>query len=301
MHASFRACALAPRAAIPQQPFRENRGRNLIGRAVFSWAEDAGAARRAWRDLAVHWGRPLAPAAPLWPLWIALAVLTASALIPIGLALDEKTARAALRLDPDFIHVFGAISQIGKSHWLFALSLLAVAVGLFRRERVLGPRRRAAWGLVASRGFYFFAVMAFSGIAAQVVKHVVGRARPYLIDLDGPFHFDFFSLKAVEASFPSGHTTTVFAALAALTLLRPRLGPAFLIVALPVAASRIVLGAHYVSDVAGGACLGLASALAVARIFARRRIAFTLAPDAIVPRPRGLKSIGKSRNLTSCG
>ena len=271
----------------------------MTGRAVFSWAGDAGAARRAWRDLAAHWRRPLAPAAALWPLWIALAVLAASALIPIGLALDEKTARAALRLDPDFIHVFGAISQAGKSHWLFALSLLAVAVGLFLRDKAKGSRRRAAWGLVASRGFYFFAVMAFSGIAVQIVKHVVGRARPYLIDLDGPFHFDFFSLKAVEASFPSGHTTTVFAALAALTLLWPRVGPAFLIVALPVAASRIILGAHYVSDVAGGACLGLASALVVARIFARRRIAFTLAPDAIVPRPRGLKSIGKRQKLTN--
>ena len=271
----------------------------MTGRAVHPWSGTAGAAGRAWRDLAAHWRRPSAPAAPLWPLWVALAVLTVSALIPIGLVLDDKTARAALRLDPDFIHVFGAISQMGKSHWLFALSALAVVAGLFRRERVLGPRRRAAWGLVASRGLYFFAVMAFSGITVQIVKHVVGRARPYLIDLDGPFHFDFFSLRAVEASFPSGHTTTVFAALAALTLLWPRLGPAFLIVALPVAASRIILGAHYVSDVVGGACLGLASALVVARIFARRRIAFTLAPGVIVPRPRGCKSSGKRRNLTN--
>ncbi len=238
----------------------------------------------------------MAPAARLWPLWTALAVLAASALVPIGLFLDERTARAAMRLDPRFIQYFGAVSQAGKSHWLFALSLLAVVLGLFRREKLLGPRRRAAWGLFASRGFYVFAVLAFSGIAVQIVKHVVGRARPYLIDLDGPFHFDFFSLKAVEASFPSGHTTTVFAVLAALTLLWPRLGPAFLIVALPVAASRIVLGAHYPSDVFAGACLGLASALVVARIFARRRIAFTLAPGALLPRPRGRKMARKGRS-----
>jgi membrane-associated phospholipid phosphatase len=290
----WRICRKAPASA-----FVRTGDRNLTGQAVSVRGGVAKVAGRAWRDLVVHWRRPLAPAAPLWPLWTALAVLAASALIPIGLFLDERAARAAIRLDPRLIQHFGAISQAGKSNWLFALSLLAVVLGLFLREKVLGTRRRAAWGLVASRGFYFFAVLAFSGIAVQIAKHVVGRARPYLIKLDGPFHFDFFSLKAVEASFPSGHTTTVFAALAALTLLWPRQGPAFLIVALPVAASRIILGAHYPSDVFGGACLGLASALVVARILARRRIAFTLAPDAILPERRGRNRVGKTSNLTN--
>ena len=277
----------------------------MTGRAVSFPARAGDAAARAWRDLAAHWRRPLAPVARLWPFWSALAVLAASVLIAIGLVLDEKTARAAARLDLRLVGFFDAITQAGKSNWLFALAILAIVLGLFLREKTRGLRRRAAWGLVASRGFYFFATMAFSGIAAQMVKHVVGRARPHLIAIDGPFHFDLFSLKATLASFPSGHTTTVFAALAALTLLWPRLGPAFLIVALPVAASRIVVGAHYPSDVFGGACLGLASALAVARIFARRRIAFTLEPDAILPKPRGWKLVGKNvdldKSLSICG
>ena len=167
-----------------------------------------------------------APAAPLWPLWIALAVLAASALIPIGLALDEKTARAALRLDPDFIHVSArSVRRASRTGCLRCPCWRSPWV--FLRDKAKGSRRRG-WGLVASRGFYFFACHGvLRKIAVQIVKHVVGRARPYLIDLYGPFHFDFFSLKAVEASFPSGHTTTVFAALAALTLLWPRVGPAF--------------------------------------------------------------------------
>jgi membrane-associated phospholipid phosphatase len=271
----------------------------LTGQAVSVRGGGLRVAGGAWRDLVAHWRRPLTPAAALWPLWIALAVLTAAAVIPIGLFLDERTARAAMRLNPDFVRPFGAISQAGKSHWLFALSIFTIGYGLYRRERSTRPRLRAGWGVVASRGLYFFAVMAFSGIAAQIVKHLVGRARPYLINVDGPFHFDFFSLKAVEASFPSGHTATVFAGLTALTLLWPRLGPAFLIVALPVAASRIVLGAHYPSDVFGGAFLGLVSALVVARIFARRRIAFTLAPDAFLPTPRGWKLAEARRILTN--
>ncbi|MGP8171533.1 phosphatase PAP2 family protein [Rhodoblastus sp.] len=266
----------------------------MTGRAGSMTAGVADVARRAWRDLAAHWRRP-APVAPLWPLWSALAVLAVAALIAVGMALDERTARAVFQLDPRLRHFFGPVTQAGKSNWLFALSVLAVVYGLFRRETAATLKLRAAWGLFASRGLYFFAVMAFSGIAAQIVKHVVGRARPYLIGADGPFHFDLFSLRAVEASFPSGHTTTVFAALTALTLLWPRRGPAFLLVALPVAASRIMLGAHYPSDVAGGACLGVFCALIVARIFARRRIAFTLAPDAILPKPRGRRLAGSGR------
>jgi len=255
-------------------------------------------AARAWRDLAAHWRSP-ARVAPLWPLGSALAVLAAAVLIVTGLLVDEKAARAAARLAPRVVGFFDVVTQAGKSNWLFALSILAVVLGLFLRETAKNLRRRAAWGLVASRGFYFFAVMSFSGIAAQIVKHIVGRARPHLIDVLGPFHFDLFSLKATLASFPSGHTTTVFAALGALTLLWPRLGPAFLIVALPVAASRIIVGAHYPSDVVGGACLGLASALVVARIFARRRIAFTLETGAIVPEARGRTLFGKTPTLTN--
>ncbi|MCI4678007.1 phosphatase PAP2 family protein [Rhodoblastus acidophilus] len=244
-------------------------------------------AARAWRDLAGHWRRPLAPVAMFWPFWCGLAFLAVTILICVGLVADETVARAAERLDPGLVALFGVVTQAGKSNWLFALSLLAIAFALYRREGAAGARRRAAWGLIASRAFYFLTVMAFSGIASQVIKHIVGRARPYLIDSVGPFHFDPFSFKAVLASFPSGHTTTMFAAFGALALLSPRFGAGFLLLALPVAASRIVVGAHYPSDVCGGLFLGVASALIVARIFARRRIAFTVTPEALLPRPRG--------------
>jgi membrane-associated phospholipid phosphatase len=56
---------------------------------------------------------------------------------------------------------------------------------------------------------------------------------------------------------------------------------------LPVAASRLIIGAHYPSDVLGGVFLGLGSALAVARIFARRKIAFTLKGENVLPEARG--------------
>jgi undecaprenyl-diphosphatase len=250
---------------------------------------------RAARDLAAHWRRrPLAPVAMLWPLWVALATLALSMLLFVGAYFDVCAARAATKLDLDLVVFFDGVTQAGKSGWLFALSITMILFALFRRAQAAGARLRAAWGLVASRAFYIFTVLAFSGLASQVVKHIVGRARPKLIDFDGSFHFDMFSLESVLASFPSGHTTTVFAVFGALSLLSPRLGLASLLLAIPVAASRIIVGAHYPSDVAGGLFLGLASALIVARIFARRRIAFTLKPDALLPEPRGKGLIAKA-------
>lgn len=250
-----------------------------------------GVAIAAWLDLAAHWRRAPSPVAMLWPLWAALALLALATLLFVGAFFDVSFARAAAKLDPSLVVFFDYVTQAGKSNWLFALSILLIAYGLYRREQAVDLRTRAVGGVLASRAFYFFAVLAFSGIASQIVKHLVGRARPRLIDVYGPFHFDLFSLKAVLASFPSGHTTTMFATFGALTLLAPRVGPLFLLLAVPVAASRIIVGAHYPSDVCGGLFLGLASALIVARIFARRRIAFTLARDDLLPEARGGRAL----------
>lgn len=242
---------------------------------------------RATGDFVAPWRRSPTPVALLWPFWSSLIVLSAAILICVGLTLDPMVARAAATLDPRVIGFFQIITQMGKSNWLFALSVMALLLAFYGRGRSGQLRERAAWCVVAARAFYLLAVLSFSGIASQLIKHLVGRARPRLIDAVGPYHFDLFSLRSVLASFPSGHTTTVFAIFGALTLLSPRFGPAFLLLALPVAASRIIVGAHYPSDVGGGIVLGLASALLVARLFARRRIAFTLAPDALAPKARG--------------
>ena len=168
----------------------------------------------AWQDLAAHWTRPGPPGAPLWPLWLALSVLAFALLDSVSLAFDAAEAHAAASFDPRLKNFFEIVTKAGQSDWLFALSILTLVYALYRREGEISLRARAAWGLLASRALYFFTVQAFSGILSQVVKHLVGRARPKLIDTLGPEHFDLFSLKAVLASFPSGHTTTIVAAAA---------------------------------------------------------------------------------------
>jgi membrane-associated phospholipid phosphatase len=67
-------------------------------------------------------------------------------------------------------------------------------------------------------------------------------------------------------SFPSGHTGASFASAWILSLVWPRLAPAFLGLAGTVGFSRIYVGAHYPGDVLSGAILGVLLSETVRRV-----------------------------------
>lgn len=100
-----------------------------------------------------------------------------------------------------------------------------------------------------------------AGIAAQIVKHLIGRARPEL--WLGPSHY----APGSSTSFPSGHTVGAFA-LAGVLVYSARSRPlrlaAFLLAA-AVGLSRILAFRHWASDVTASAVLGLVVAWVVVR------------------------------------
>jgi len=75
-----------------------------------------------------------------------------------------------------------------------------------------------------------------------------------------------------QFSFPSGHTITAFAVTLALSGFYPIMFPGLLFCAASVAASRILLGMHFLTDVLAGAaigsCIGLSVAEAALRLIA---------------------------------
>src|SRR5207244_10041113 len=95
---------------------------------------------------------------------------------------------------------------------------------------------------------FFFAAVAASGLAVDLVKTVAGRARPKLLFSNGDYYFSWWGMRSDFWSFPSGHTANAVAIALALSSIWPRYRALAAIFAVLVAASRIIITAHYVSD-----------------------------------------------------
>ncbi|URN92769.1 MAG: phosphatase PAP2 family protein [Candidatus Pristimantibacillus lignocellulolyticus] len=121
----------------------------------------------------------------------------------------------------------------------------------------------AAKGEIAAIGWKCLTTLAISHIPVALLKHKFRRLRPYqsLPDVN-------IGLKPLEdPSFPSGHTTAIFALIVPILLNASLLPfivvPLALIVALSVAWSRMYLGLHYPSDILAGGVIGTITAYAV--------------------------------------
>lgn len=87
-----------------------------------------------------------------------------------------------------------------------------------------------------------------------VLKRLIGRERPCATET----HCWSDLLPPDRFSFPSGHTITAFAITFSLGLYYPTLLAGLIFCALSVAASRVILGLHYLSDVIVGIVIGIA-------------------------------------------
>jgi len=185
---------------------------------------------------------------------VQLIALAGIAAILLAFAVDQPIARAMARLSPPVLDIANFITQFGQGGvTLYPTAIIvlgALAAKYFfpeLRDRLDGITRKAA---------AVFITVAVAGLADDLLKIIFGRARPKPWLAGDDSGFGFFRYGAKFASFPSGHTTTSVAAALALSALFPRWRPAFLMAALSIAISRIVLDAHYVSDVIAGALLG---------------------------------------------
>ena len=111
--------------------------------------------------------------------------------------------------------------------------------------------------ILANAALFLFAAVALSGLANDLIKVLVGRSRPGLLFSRGIYGFKPFTNQYYYASFPSGHANTIAALCYGLGVVTGRFKFILLSIALAVMASRVIVGAHFPSDVLFGAYLGI--------------------------------------------
>lgn len=139
---------------------------------------------------------------------------------------------------PQWIRKWMVIASRGGDGWLW--STVAAILLLFGGDR----RFEAIWTA-------FVALMA-GLVSFFVLKRITGRERPCSTEA----HCWAKLLPPDRFSFPSGHTITAFAISIPLGLYYPALLAGLIFCALSVAASRVLLGLHYLSDVVAGLVIG---------------------------------------------
>jgi undecaprenyl-diphosphatase len=194
---------------------------------------------------------------------------------------DGWAANAARRLPVGLIEASRYFTELGKSGWfLWPIGIVLVVLAVFDAPAV--PRfSRLVLAAVAVRLGFVFTAIAVPGLVTNVLKRVIGRARPFVRGED-VWAYVPFSWPAAYASLPSGHATAAFSALVAIGALYPRARAVLWVYAILIAFTRVAVSAHYPSDVLAGAVVGGAGALVVRNWFAARRLAFRVGCDGSV-------------------
>ncbi len=232
----------------------------------------------AWDGLGALWAALRQPP-PGLKNFILLTLGTALALAYALADLDQPLMLFTHDVSPLWRGVFRFITEFGIATPYLVVTAAAAGIAFVAAKSATGSVRRRhlfhAW-----RAAYVFLAVAVSGLIEDILKPVVGRARPKLFFSEHVSGFTWFGPNANYWSFPSGHSLTAAALAFALCVLYPRWRWAWISCALLVGMSRVGLDAHHLSDVIGGFYIGVVTAWALTAIFRRHGIALTDTPGS---------------------
>ena len=227
------------------------------GAIAWRWAGRAGAPRTEAAVARSRWARRLDPqAATGLALTLAFAVIVLGGLVLAVLAYLVRGNTEVVRIDSGVAEwgarnasgfttdVLTAITHVGEPTVVIALAaLVAIAETIRTRSRWVIP--------------FMALVVAGNGLITTTVKELADRARPTLNPI----------AETLGPSFPSGHSSWSAAFFAATALLATRgrsrrartlIVGACAAAAVSIAATRVLLGVHWLSDVIAGLALGSA-------------------------------------------
>ena len=183
-------------------------------------------------------------------IWIALTAVALIALIA-AFFLDHTVADwIGAHSSPELKQVMQTVSRVGDWPAHFIAGLIGIGVAFLAKSKA-GVRIFLAM-LIA---------LAIAGVTGRAVKFATGRARP---SVKTEVHWNGPRFSSKYHAFPSGHVAASTAFFATLFLARKRIGAPLLLIPILIALSRMVVGAHYLSDVTFAAILGVICAIATA-------------------------------------
>jgi membrane-associated phospholipid phosphatase len=188
--------------------------------------------------------------APRWFWWLLFLIVGALALVCAFHFDPQVQSWIAQHQNRSWKIFMRTVSRFGDWQSHVAVGLICLGIAYWRGSK--------KWMRV------FLAMLlacAIAGVSTRIIKISAGRARPS-VKTEAVWSGPSFSSK--YHAFPSGHTASTTAFFATLFLASRRFGLACLPIPLLIAASRMYVGAHYLSDVVFAAILGILSAFLAA-------------------------------------
>ena len=152
---------------------------------------------------------------------------------------------------------------------LFFIRFTYLGDGLFTAAVILVFLMLRRW----SQASQILTAFLLSALLAQILKNVFSMPRPREFFLQGEYSYFIPGVTLNgHASFPSGHSTTIFALATMLAVFEKnkKSNVLYLAGALAVGYSRIYLGQHFLTDVLMGSFLGVTTALFVHWLFVEK-------------------------------
>ena len=167
----------------------------------------------------------------------------------VFLFFDYSISKFFYNINSQTKSLFETLTHFGDSLYFFVPSILIWAI-----IKIIQNKNKIILTISDISLFIFFNIL-LSGIAVQIFKHILGRPRPPLFHSNNLKILDIFNFDSRWHSFPSGHTATIFAFIFCLIFLFPKIKNILITIAIIIASTRVIVGAHFVSDVFGGALI----------------------------------------------
>ena len=103
---------------------------------------------------------------------------------------------------------------------------------------------------------HFFWSLVVAGIGCNLIKYILGVARPKYFFFEGFERLDFFNVLHKSNSFPSGHTQAAFTLAVLIMIYFKKYHFYILFLAILMGISRIFMTMHFPSDIIFGAYFG---------------------------------------------